>query len=375
MLVTLLLENYISSFLGFGNFHADIWFIGMEQGGGGTYEDLYRRLSAWENRGKRVLEDVRDYHYAIGIEKFFREPVFLQRTWGHLIRIFLSMNSKPVDLPNIKDFQKNLFAREEGSTCIMELMPLPSPSTAKWLYSQWSILDYLRTRESYFRRVLPDRIKLIRSKIDTYKPPFVVFYGLTYIDHFERVIGARFQFNEEYDCYWYEKSGITYLAIKHPVARGVDNQYFIKIGKLLKSQKHICEVESYEEQIPLIIDDAGGTMIEKADELVEAGQSAVVFFTKGPHFIYDANGDGTTGNWTTGAGTLERMDKVIIYRRGASVKDNRIFIGDYMGWTQSPEEKRLIIQFSRLKEIGKSTSNWVKFGGSRGGQPFFYVYN
>ena len=115
-------------------------------------------------------------------------------------------------------------------------------------------------------------------------------------------------------------------------------------------------------------------MIRTAAELMQPGQNAVVVFTRGPHFVFDEKGDGYTGNWTTGAGSIEKMDRVIIYRRGDLVEDNRIFVGDYMGWVQSPEAKRKIIQFSKLKEIGKTSSNWVGFGGSKSGSPFFYVY-
>ena len=116
-------------------------------------------------------------------------------------------------------------------------------------------------------------------------------------------------------------------------------------------------------------------MIRTAAELVEPVQNAVAVFTRGPLFVYDTNGDGTTGNWTAGAWSLDKMDKVIIYRRGVSVDDNLIFIGDYMGWVQSPEPGRKVIQFSSLKEIGKSSSNWVEFGGSKAGRPIFYIRN
>ena len=213
-------------------FRQDTWFIGMEEGGGDSFDDISRRLSVWESRGEHELEDVRDYIFAIGIEKYFREPVTLQRTWGHLIRVFLSMNSQPTNSQNLKDFQKDQFAREAGDICIMELMPLPSPGLVKWLYSQWSNLDYLRTRESYLRHVLPDRIKLIHSKIETFKPPFVIFYGFSYKEYYEKIAGSRFHFDKENECYRYQNKDTFFLIMKHPVARNVNDQYFIKIGKL-----------------------------------------------------------------------------------------------------------------------------------------------
>ena len=35
MLDDKLLESYMKTFFGYGNLHADYWFIGMEEGGGG----------------------------------------------------------------------------------------------------------------------------------------------------------------------------------------------------------------------------------------------------------------------------------------------------------------------------------------------------
>jgi hypothetical protein len=113
-------------------------------------------------------------------------------------------------------------------------------------------------------------------------------------------------------------------------------------------------------------------MVKKSIELVEPGQNAVVIFTRGPLFVYDEKGEGTTGNWTAGAGSLDEMDKVIIYKRDDLTGNNHIYMGDYGGWKQSPEPRRKIIRFSKLKEFGQTSSNWAEFGGSKGGLPFFY---
>lgn len=113
-------------------------------------------------------------------------------------------------------------------------------------------------------------------------------------------------------------------------------------------------------------------MIRKAAEFVEPGNNAIVVFTRGPLFIYDANGDGTSGNWTVGEGSLSGLDKVIIYRRDDLTGNNRIYMGDYEGWKPSDEKRRKIIRFSKLREMGRSSSNWVEFGGTRGGA-FFYI--
>lgn len=113
-------------------------------------------------------------------------------------------------------------------------------------------------------------------------------------------------------------------------------------------------------------------MLKKAKELVRPGEKAIAVFTRGDQFTYDQHGEGKTGNWKVNPKRLEGCDKVIIYKRGGSPDDNRVYIGNYMGIEPSPEPDRLIIFFSKLVDAGRSTSNWVQFGGGSGGA-FFYI--
>lgn len=113
-------------------------------------------------------------------------------------------------------------------------------------------------------------------------------------------------------------------------------------------------------------------MIRKAEELVKPGETAVVVFTRGDQMSFDQQGEGKSGNWKVDPKSLEGCDKVIIYKRGVSVDDNRVYIGEYMGIEPSPELGRFIIFFSKLVDVGRSTSNWLQFGGGSGGA-FFYI--
>ncbi len=66
---------------------ASYWFVGMEEGGGRSLDEVARRLAAWDERGRRPLEDLRDYHLAIRITGHFVGAIKLQRTWAMLIQI------------------------------------------------------------------------------------------------------------------------------------------------------------------------------------------------------------------------------------------------------------------------------------------------
>jgi hypothetical protein len=192
MLDDLMLEKFIHSFFGYGSYKADYWFIGMEEGGGGSLEEVASRLSCWRERGERQLEDVRAYHEALGINQFFHEPVKIQRTWAQLCRIVLASQGLSEDLRAIKAYQKDKLGRQDGETCLMELLPLPSPGTDRWFYKDWSKLGFLSCRDKYKEKVLPFRIRDIKERIEKWRPQSVVFYGTGYRAYWESIAEAAF---------------------------------------------------------------------------------------------------------------------------------------------------------------------------------------
>ena len=66
-----LIDEFINKFYGYGNLNSDLWFVGMEEGGGNSFEEINTRLNIWSDRGKKTVEDLVDYHFKIGIDQFF----------------------------------------------------------------------------------------------------------------------------------------------------------------------------------------------------------------------------------------------------------------------------------------------------------------
>jgi len=142
MLDDLLIETFINTFYGYGNYQGDYWFIGMEESGGGL-EDISNRISTWSKRGQRELEDVAEYHDAIGVTNLFSEGARLQPTWNKLIRIILSSTRSDFNIEDVRNYQIKELGRSNRNTCLLELFPLPSPSASEWRYNQYSLLPYL----------------------------------------------------------------------------------------------------------------------------------------------------------------------------------------------------------------------------------------
>ncbi len=75
-----LLTDYMDTFFGYGNYEGRYWFIGMEEGGGNSFDDVNHRLSTWKEMGRNELHDVVGQNRATDLPKWFGEKARLQPT-------------------------------------------------------------------------------------------------------------------------------------------------------------------------------------------------------------------------------------------------------------------------------------------------------
>jgi hypothetical protein len=230
-----ILEKFMNGFFGYGNWNADIWFVGMEEGGGNSIDEIRNRMNSWDKRGRRNLEDVYEYHKDIKTGmKFFREKPALQNTWNKLIRIFLSIKEAPSDTEDVRNYQSSEWGRLSGETCLIELFPLPSPSASKWFYRDYSTLSFLINRTIYKHHLYRDRSEAIRFKIKEHQPSKVIFYGLGYKDFWEGIVGKPFNQNGNQDVLTAAEAATSFYVIPHPAAKGKTNEDFENIGRYIK---------------------------------------------------------------------------------------------------------------------------------------------
>jgi hypothetical protein len=229
-----LLREFVQNFYGYGNYSGQFWFIGMEEGGGNSFSEINTRLTAWANRGKSELEDVAEYHNDIGVMDWFNDKPKLQPTWNKLIRILLSSSGKLPTTEQVRECQKTLFGRLIGDNCLLELLPLPSPSIGKWLYAKYSQLPYLKDRETYRQECIESRIAHLQDRINRYQPKAVIFYSLSYQEYWKQIAGV--DFHQSSDKIHAGRNGSTlFVMTKHPAAQGVTSEYFHQVGQLIAS--------------------------------------------------------------------------------------------------------------------------------------------
>lgn len=225
------LSDFSRGFYGYGTYDAPFWFVGMEEGGGNSERDISARLQAWIARGCRELEDVAEYHQAIGITKHWTEVPVLQPTWARLIRIVLSYRVGTTSTEQVREYQRSRLGRPNGETCLIELLPLPSPGTNRWLYGDLSSVPELQARETYVRSFSAWRAEHIRSRLSEHKPAFVIFYGMKYMSSWEAISQMALKRAAGRDFHTASQGGTTFIAAKHPAAHGASNEYFHSIGQ------------------------------------------------------------------------------------------------------------------------------------------------
>ena len=201
MLKTEILEKYIKTFYGHGNIKSDYWFISLEEWGRYTEAEFNTRLSVWEERGCRELEDCPLFYLELGDRSgWFRDKPALQSTWKMYIRLYLYLiGNQHFEEKNtieqreyLKRYQRDQFGKINGDMCIMELRPLPSPKVQEWEYGERSDLPYLKTRQEYMEHIDPFRIEELKNKIKKNEPRHVFFCSTSQSNKkiWEKIIGS-----------------------------------------------------------------------------------------------------------------------------------------------------------------------------------------
>lgn|SRR5688572_10969903 len=227
-----LLEAYIEKFYGYGNYRGEWWLVGMEEGGGDTIDDIQTRLRLWDSRGQRELEDVEIFSDSPEHARWFSRRPPLQPTWRKLIRLVLAAEGRPVETEAVRSYQGTQLGRSNGNTCILELLPLPSPSTSHWTYGGHSALRHLRDRQAYSEHTTPLRVAHLRKRILEHQPKAVIFYGRTYRSQWEQIAGSAFRPTEVPDID-VAIGSTAFVLTPHPTYTGTTNALFEHAGRVI----------------------------------------------------------------------------------------------------------------------------------------------
>ena len=228
------LEGYKLSFMGFGNPAGKYWFVGIEQGG--SDDQIKDRLRTWHERGRRPIEDLHEYHLAIGQSHWTGKNPDPQPTWSFLIRtVLVAENGRTPTEAEILSYQRRELGRSNGETCLLDLFPMPCEGVKDWSYPEWTGLP--RSKRKYRRRIGPARVQSLRDLIDNHHPPIVVFYGTTFREWWQQVVdGEQFCTTRVSDIEKGTRGATVCILLPHPNKRGINPAHlFSEAGRLIRT--------------------------------------------------------------------------------------------------------------------------------------------
>lgn len=147
------------SFVGYGDPRGRFWFVGMEEAGGGTLDELRVRAEKFH-----PVDDLARVH---GLVEYWMDMGKLIPTWSAMSRLALCLGDEPrwQDREVVRAYQRERLGRIGGETFLTEVLPLPSPSTGVWPYEA-----LFPTREAYATAVLPERLRQLRELFVEHRP-------------------------------------------------------------------------------------------------------------------------------------------------------------------------------------------------------------
>lgn len=206
---------HLLHFVGYGVLNADVWFLGMEEAGGGE-ENIRARLKF------RQVEDCAEAHKILGITKHHWGKKTIQRTWRGMCYIMLCLEGKDPTAENIRNYQADDLGRYQGNTLLGELMPIPKPSISDWAYED--LIPQYTSREDYYAKVKPYRLDYLHKRIHENHPKTIIAYGKSYWSEYQTLFeDLTFQ---AYDSFLVaNRKGMKVILTDHFTARTMNDKF------------------------------------------------------------------------------------------------------------------------------------------------------
>jgi hypothetical protein len=176
--------DYLLDFIGYGTLAADVWFLGMEEAGGGE-DNIHTRLNF------QTVEDCAKAHKLLGVTKLHWGKRIIQPTWRGMCYIMLRLQGQEPTRSSIRRYQAEELGRFGGTTLLTELMPIPKPNFSGWAYDK--LIPQFSSRSEYYRLVKPRRVRYLRRLIDQRQPKVVIGYGKVFWAEYKALF-ERFRF-------------------------------------------------------------------------------------------------------------------------------------------------------------------------------------
>lgn len=198
-------RNKLQDFIGYGRLDAPVWFLGMEEAGGG--EDKLKIRAGFSR-----VEDLGSAQTRLGYGFHFEGRRKRQPQWWIMadVMIRLNGNSNP-ERDDRRLYQATRLGRIDGETLLLDLMYIPKPSLRDWNYPL-SFPEF-QSASDFYSAALSSRVRLLSDLIEDYRPPVIVAYGKTFWDYFRTLLpNAREYVDRDFNV---RDSGHTIMILTH----------------------------------------------------------------------------------------------------------------------------------------------------------------
>lgn len=216
--------EHLQNFVGYGRLDAAVWFLGMEEAGGGE-ANIRTRLKF------KPVEDCAEAHRMLGFTKHHEGKKIIQRTWRGMCCIMLRLAGQAITTESIRQYQADYLGRFGGNSLLCELMPIPKPRIQDWGYE--GLIPQFASSAEYYQTVKPRRIRYLQGLIKEHRPQVVVGYGRSYWEAY-RALFPQMTFSQKGPFMAGRDADTAVVLTDHFTARTMNGQ-FDEVVLLIKS--------------------------------------------------------------------------------------------------------------------------------------------
>jgi hypothetical protein len=185
MQIDLKAKERLLEFVGYGNLNAPYWFLGMEEGTGGTDKGIEANLEARITHFEQVA-DLVEAHKILNfdIPTMRKSPT---QVWLWMAKIVRGMQGAEDwrDAEKATDYVRKRLGRKDDNTLLTELLPLPKAAYGVWPAPLQTMFP---SRITYESEVLPKRKAMLGRLIEQHEPSYIFAYGSANRGHYKAIV-------------------------------------------------------------------------------------------------------------------------------------------------------------------------------------------
>lgn len=191
-------QEKLLNFLGYGNIQGNFWFMGMEEGSGGS-DDLEVNIQARIKFSDEImdLQEAHDENFLGWKYWDINQPIKrFPSVWVYMARIVRALGEEKAadwwDTKKAKDYIREHLGRkhENGDTFLTELLPLPKRQASKWPELYEKTFGF-KQRQDYEMKITPERKLKIKTLLESKKPKYLFCYGETHYLHYKEIFKSE----------------------------------------------------------------------------------------------------------------------------------------------------------------------------------------